>query len=437
MESIDFSKKSVKGISINPGVYLFEDTKGQVIYVGKAKSLKSRVTSYLSSGITGKTINMVSTASKVQLIEVGSEIEALLLEANLVKKHRPKYNVELKDDKSPLYIGITADKYPRIITLRQTQIQVYDLTYIYGPYVNTGSVRRVLKYLRRAIPFCTHRLTKRACLYSEIGLCNPCPSAIEIEHNEAQKVKLRKKYIGNIRKIRKILDGEIRGVMRTLNSEMGKATKLEDYEYAAELLTQVKSLELMTTQHTPAEAFVNDPNLVSEIRSKELTELYELLRDKLNLEVLINRIECYDVSHFAGAHPTASMVTFINGEPDKTYYRHFKIRIKKGNSDFDSMKSVLERRAKHFSDWGESDLIIVDGGKPQVKAALDVFDGVIPIVGLAKQFETLVVKDFESYSELRIPRGSAKNLVQRMRDEAHRFARRYHHKLVKKALLEA
>ncbi len=178
--------------------------------------------------------------------------------------------------------------------------------------------------------------------------------------------------------------------------------------------------------------FVTDPNLLSDIRLKERRELVHLLAPYVQTQA--RRIECFDIAHLAGSFPTASMVTLIDGEPEKRLYRHFRVSTKNQNNDTDSINKVLTRRVRHFDDWGRPDLIIVDGGKGQLAAAREIITD-IPVIGLAKRFETIICATHDGYSEIRLPEGGAKNLVVRLRDEAHRFARTYHHALVKKNLL--
>ncbi|MEK7112147.1 MAG: hypothetical protein AAB875_02365, partial [Patescibacteria group bacterium] len=195
-----------------------------------------------------------------------------------------------------------------------------------------------------------------------------------------------------------------------------------------------------------SQAFLQNPNLSVDLINKEIKDLRTLLVNcKLKI-VNLSRIECFDVAHLAGTSPTASMVTFINGEADKSLYRHFRIRQEKGADDISSLREVAKRRAKHFGSWGSPDLIMVDGGKTQVSAFCEVLKEInipnisnIPVVGLAKKFETLIIPVTKgkklTFIERKVAKGSVLNLVQRMRNEAHRFARRYHHHLIRKSLI--
>lgn len=434
METLKAVKESIAKVPLTPGVYLFKTAEEKVIYVGKAKVLRNRLRSYWATTLINKTRQMMHEAEIFSFIQVGSEFEALLLESALVKKNRPKYNIELKDDKSPLYIGVTKEIYPRIITYRQTQLDEKkdELKEIYGPFINGRSARSVLKRIRKAIPFSTHRPTKRACIYAEIGLCNPCPSVIENTQDPVLKNKLKKKYQRNIRNIQKILDGDIRSVQRQLEKELKEYSEKEEYELAQQVHRSITILNSMIEPRPEIGSYIENPNFLEDIRDKETRHLIKILTPYFNLQKL-ERIECYDIAHLAGTFPTASMVTFINGDPDKTYYRHFKVSDKDKNNDVDSMRSILERRMKHLDDWGKPDLVIVDGGKGQLSAALEVLSEEFPVIGLAKRLETLIIKTENGFEEIR-PKGPALMLLQRIRDEAHRFARRYHHRLVSKAL---
>lgn len=432
METYKTKTFSLKLLPESPGVYIFKNSDLMPIYIGKAKSLKSRVSSYFSTGLAAKTMKMVSEADTITFIKVNSELEALLLEAKLVRELLPKYNSELKDDKSPLYIGITRDKYPRVISFRKPELKFLQLDTFWGPFVQGGSVKKVLKLLRRVFPYTTHLPTKKPCLYHQIGLCDPCPSQIEVEKDSEKKLVMQKQFKQNIKNIKRFLNGNFAGLKVDFDKQMRELAKNEQFEQALELKHKIEMLEYVTYEPLNPVVYVEDPNLIEDIRSNELSELEEILRPHIQIGRL-SRIECFDIAHLAGTNPTASMVTFINGESEKKFYRHFTVKRKTGNSDVDSMKHILERRIKR-TDWGMPDLIIIDGGKPQVSAALEVVKD-IPLIGLAKRFETLVIQTPQGFKEIRLRRGPAKYLVQRMRDEAHRFARRLHHKHVTKALI--
>lgn len=352
---------------------------------------------------------MIAEADKLKFIQVTSELEALLLEAKLINKIKPKYNSIAKDDKHPLYIVITKEHLPRVITSRKSGD--------FGPFPSSTTIHYVLRMLRRIFPYADHKIGKHKCIYAHLGLCNPCPN--EIVHSTKYLV-LRKKYLKNILMIRKILSGKIRSVQLNLEKEMLAYSKNQKFEEASKIRDQIKKLEYITQPIIPSDFYLENPNLKEDIRKSELNKLSKLVKIK-NL----HRIECYDIAHLSGIYPTASMVVFIDGEPEKSMYRHFRVRQVKSNSDFDSIKEISVRRAKNS--WGNPDLIIVDGGVGQVKS----FKSKFPVVGIAKNPDRLIVNN----QKIKLS-SEVLNLVSRIRDEAHRFARRYHHILISKSIVK-
>lgn len=427
-----------KQIPESPGVYIFikENTPS---YIGKAVNLKNRLKSYFSLNLAPKTQRMIGEAQSLSFIRVNSDLESLLLEARLIQKYQPKYNSAAKDDKHPLYIRITKETYPKVVTARRIEKKEKNLAF-FGPFPSSKNVRSVLRTVRRIFPYAEHKAGKRPCLYSHLGLCNPCPSLIEKEKDQKTKDGLVKTYKRNIRHIRAVLSGKFKPVRSELFREMQVKSKQEKFEEAQRVKEQISWLDYITQTAVPTESFLENPNLTEDIRRGELAELKAILNQYLSLKGKLLRIECFDVSHLAGVNPTASMVTFINAEPDKNFYRHFRIRQEKGADDIASMREVAGRRTQYFASWGVPDLIVVDGGKTQVSAFQTILkDAKIPIVGIAKRNETLVVpittKSKIRFFEKRLPKGAALNLIQRLRNESHRFARRYHHHLLRKTLL--
>lgn len=413
LKKIKITKEEFKKLPQTPGIYIFWDGNSP-IYIGKSINLKLRLNSYLLVNLGPKTYQMIKTAQYVSIINVFSELESLLLESNLIHTFKPKFNIISKDDKHALYIKITKDKYPQVLTSRKDGD--------FGPFPSSGNVKLILKLVRKIFPFSEHKLGKKPCLYSHIGLCNPCPNFVELVSDEEKKNILVKKYKTNIKNIKLILSRKFNILRKDLEKKMITFSKDENYEEARQIRDQIKSLDYITQVKLPDDSYLKNPNLREDINSKEI----ENLRKILNLKKL-NRIECFDIAHLSGSYTTASMVVFIKGEAETEYYRHFRIKQKNGSSDYDSMKEVAIRRTKHLKDWGKPDLIIVDGGLSQIKA----FNINIPVVGIAKNPDRLIFPDGKKI----ILKGFSLFILQRIRDEAHRFARRYHHLLIKKNLL--
>jgi len=429
---LECSQSSYLSLPQLAGVYVYSDKNGEVLYVGKANDLKSRVSSYFvkSANLGPKTRMMVSQIEKITITIVESELEALLLEAFYIKKYKPKYNSKLTDNKSYLRIRITIhDDFPKVLLARREE----DPKSVYfGPFPNATSVKIVLKTIRRIFPFqSVLNHPKRICLYHHLGLC-PCPPMF---HSS----EMKRVYKKNIKGLIRILEGESRTIMKELEKERDQYSKKEDFEKALITQKKISALGLITTPfHRPFEYAIN-PNLRDDIRQNELDELMKALNSHgFNLKKL-ERIECYDISNIQGTNATGSMVVLTHGEIDKSQYRKFKIKRKwdKRNmkdlpNDFAMMKEVLQRRL-HHEDWHFPDLIIVDGGKGQVTSGLAALEecGVsIPLVGLAKREETIVISNEENFIEVLLPKNSPSlHLIQRIRDEAHRFAITYHRKL--------
>ena len=409
-----------------PGVYQFLDDKGHILYVGKAKQLKNRVSSYFAnkSLLTGKTAVLVDQVRKIRIIIVESELESLLLEANLIKKYSPKYNIKLTDGKAYPLIRITDDDVPAIITARHPEDP--QSTY-FGPYPSSKTMHTVLRLTRRIFPYqSVSNHAKKICLYNHLGLC-PCVTANPTVEN-------KKIYKKTIKHIIDFLDGQTKKVISDLQKERDDASKEEAYEKAQRAQKQIDAINYVVSPvHRPFE-YETNPNLRSDLRDAELKQLQEILnKHGVGVEIPM-RIECYDNSNIQGTNPTSSMVVLTSGEIDKSQYRKFKIRTVVGPNDFASMQEVFTRRLKH-TEWPMPQLFIVDGGKGQISSAKEILDKnniTIPLVGLAKREETIITSDFQ---EIHIPKSSkALLLVMRIRDEAHRFAITYHRKLRSKMM---
>lgn len=418
-----------------PGIYIFRNKDKKIIYVGKAINIKKRVSSYFQKNlIIGKTRQMVGQIESIETVQTSSEFEALLLEARLIKKNQPKYNVIARDDKHPLYIKITAEDYPKITTVRREDDK--RSTY-FGPFPSSRTVRDTLRYLRHIFPFCTDKkLRKKPCFYSFIGLCKPCPNMIEQMEGEQKEVE-KKCYRHNLNTIKRLLSGKSTMVLQELEKQMSQHAKKEEYHEAAEVKKQLEKLRYLISPRFSPASYMENPNLYSDLRTKELESLAEIL--SINLP---SRIEGYDISNISGTDATGSMVVFTDGEKDANNYRRFKIKTKNTPDDFHMMREMLTRRLRH-DEWDLPDLFLIDGGAGQVSTAMGALKerGInVPLVGLAKRFEEIIVpieNDNElTFKTVRVPIGSpALSLLQRIRDEAHRYARSYHHLLRKKKMI--
>lgn len=548
--------EQIKLVPTQPGCYLYYDKEGTIIYVGKAKSLKRRVYSYFhKQHESPKTNILVSQIEKLEYIITDSEVEALILESHLIKQHKPKYNILLKDDKKYPYFLITDEDFPRIQVVRKKNLNP-DKGRFYGPYTDVGAMYATLDFLKRLFPLkqCkTPKFTNRPCLYYHIGKClAPCKGKVTPE--EYQKL---------IQQVELFLSGKQSELLKQIQTQMQKYAESEQFEKAAKMrdsyLDLQKTLERQKVVYENTklnediiaviyedgilaivimmiregrlidkkdftyfvdnvdkteyfETFFRDyyTNLklefpdriiskdLEEVGEKELyqdwlkilsgkkvtisygkgkyKELYELalknatnllenaklkkmaqirddfnevgsyLAEKLQLTNFPNRIECYDISHIQGTNTVASMVVFQNGLPKKTAYRKFKIKSTEGKpDDFLSMKEVLSRRLSRLGEpkWEKPDLIIIDGGKGQLSSVMQIVEemgikvgeGGIDFVSLAKREEEVFLPN--QTDSILLPRDSnALYLIQRIRDEAHRFAITFHRDLRSKKLKE-
>ncbi len=415
-------KISLTELPQSSGVYLFKNYSGQIIYVGKAVNLKSRVSSYFQKNIqTEKTRLLVSEIKSLEFIKVDSEIDALLLEAKLIKKYQPIFNSQLKDDKDYLYILITKEEFPAVITGRKQDLR--KAGDYFGPFPSANAARTTLKTLRRIIPFrinCRPN-SGRACLGFHIGLC-PGVCAGNISKKDYKKI---------IGRVKKFLNGDSSKLIKDLESEVKNYSANLEFEKASEIQHKINAIKHITKPVESVEKYLTGPDVLEAKYQKQLEDL----TTKLDLKEIPNRIECYDISNISGSNSTGSMVVLINGQISKGDYRRFKIKTVTGINDPAMMKEVLTRRFNNK--WPLPDLVIVDGGKTQLSAgvsALTELNLQIPIVGLAKKLEEIYIPgrlNTVSFSK----NSPALFLVQRIRDEAHRFAITYHRYLRSKQFL--
>lgn len=411
------------------GVYIFRDLNDSVLYVGKAIDLYSRISSYFSDsnpnvglspnrGLNVKTNVMVKQIASLDTIIVESELEALILEANLIKKYLPPFNVRLTDDKDYLYIGITRENFPKVITLRKQDLPagrqgLKKVKKFFGPFPSGKTVKETLKMLRRVFPWCAGS-RDRACFYYHLGLCpGACVGLIS-----------KQDYNKIIRRFTKFLEGKKEELEAELSTEMMKLSHSQEFEKAAKIKKMLDGISYLT-QTNRTKLYLENPNFLEDERKLALKQLQK----DLNLSKLPERIEGYDISNISGKDAVGSMVVLTNGEVDKSQYRKFKIHIAGRPNDVGMHKEMIRRRLKH-QEWKFPDLIIVDGGRGQVRGVnneLRIMNYAIPIFGLAKRMEWLYPPQGEIIKLSR--KSQSLKLLQRLRDESHRFAIAYHRKL--------
>lgn len=380
------------------------DAAGDLLYVGKAVNLKRRVSSYFLRPHDARLTKLVSLIRRIDHQRTDTAIEALILEARLIKEHQPPFNILEKDDKSFLYVEITGEKFPRVLLVRGKDLKEPEDAKqkknrrLYGPFTSAASVREALKLIRRIFPFNTHApkdigKSVRPCFDAQIGLCpGTCVDAMSF-----------REYRKNVKNIFLFFEGKKERIINNLERDMTSASRKLDFEKAEKMRRQIFSL-----RHIQDIAFISEDKLGDPDGDGKKT-----------------RIEGYDISNISGTSPVGSMVVFVNGMPDKSQYRKFGIKTVEGSDDTAMMSEILERRFKN--DWPHPNLILIDGGLGQVNAARRVlrsFELKIPVVGLAKGPE-------RKRNDLvgTIPPGTEMNTLIRVRDEAHRFAIAYHKKV--------
>jgi len=417
-----------------PGVYLFQDQAGRVLYIGKAKDLRARVGSYFLAAAAGdeRTSHLVREAYDVDFVETESDVDALLMEARLVKDIQPKHNRDLRDDKSFPYLQITThEDFPRVEVTREPMSSGAKL---YGPFANAGSLRGALQVLQKVFKFrnCSLDIEAdderwrwfRPCLLASINQCT-APCNLRISKEEYRK---------DVKRLRMFLDGNRKKLVDEMRQEMTEASTALRFEQAARLRDEIGMLESLRERgeidtHEQPEVFFVDPK-------KGLAGLQKIFK-------LPNRprsIEGVDIAHLGGTETVASLVQFLDGLPFKPGYRRFRIRDVEGVDDYASIREVVARRFRKLRDDGDvfPDILLVDGGIGQLRKAMEAFralDITPPLVlSLAKREELIYAMDRDK--PLKLSRRSyALRLLQYVRDEAHRFAQHYHHILRRKRTL--
>ena len=427
-------RETVRGLPSGTGVYLMKDDGGRVIYIGKAVNLRSRVGSYFTTAAAQemRTAGLVPEIRDVEVIETESEVDALLLEARLIKDVQPKFNQELKDDKTFPYLELSVrEDFPRVEFTRTPQDRG---TRLYGPFTNAKALRGAIAVLQRVFRFRTCSLDIddgdqrwrwfRPCLLASIDQCTaPCNLRISKED-----------YRRDIRRLQTFLDGGRVKLLRELDKEMQQASAEKLYEKAARIRDEIQALQDLSLrgdleEHAQPEVFYVDPK-------KGLAGLKQVF----GLDEVPRRIEGVDIAHLQGGETVASLVQFIDGLPFKHGYKRYRIRTVEGVDDYGSIREVVSRRMGRLVQEGEAfpDILLIDGGKGQLNAALEAMEviGVDPplTVSLAKREEEVYVPG-EAKPRRLSRHGFGLRLLQYVRDEAHRFAQHYHHILRRKSTL--
>jgi len=435
------------------GVYLFKDKKGKVVYVGKATNLRSRVGAYWRYSedrpprsrrtvLVGRLIDdMLHEVHRIDWVTTDSVIEALILEANLIRKYMPRYNVREKDDKSFLYVIITREQWPKVQLMRGSELRdirysklgirnrkypISNIQYqkIFGPYTSASSIRAALDLIRKWFPWSTCKAwQRRPCFDYHIGRCpGVCIGAVT-----------HKEYMKNIRNVVLMLEGKKAQVIKNVKLKMQNEAKRENFEEAEKLRRKLFALE-----------HIRD---VAVLGTDYRLQSIDYSPHVINV---LGRIEGYDISNISGTSAVGSMVVFQDGETRKNEYRRFRVKTVKGINDVAMMREVLHRRFSH-DDWARPDLIVIDGGWGQVNAAQEVVADIrrtvlrsgrrtvlrdIPIVGIAKGFKRKQDRPIFEKDNLELTRivENYNDLLLRVRDEAHRFAVAYHRKRMRKRL---
>ncbi len=411
MKTLSKLDQKLKTLPISSGVYFHKDKTGQIIYIGKAAVLKNRVRQYFQkkANIDNKTKALVSEIVDVDWVQTDSEIDALFLEAELVKRYKPKYNILLRDDRSLMFVRIDMkNEWPFISFTRNPDD---DGAEYFGPYFNGFAVKKALRYLRQIFPYYTksNQQDSKPDLDAHLGLSPVSMSSLE--------------YKSNLRKLISYIKGDKKVIIKALEKDMNRFAKLQDFESAAIVRNKLNNLRELNRH-----IMFGDKEFLDISKDLALIELAKLLK----LEKPPVRIEGYDISHIGGTNVVGSMVAFTNGVSDRVEYRKFKIRVDK-NDDFYNMNEVISRRFsdKNVKSWGLPDLVLIDGGKGQLDAALKAFNQyeikTTPFIGLAKREEKIIIKNGNDYKIIDLPNSThIIKLLQRIRDESHRFAISYH-----------
>lgn len=418
----------IQQLPLLPGVYFFKDKTGEIIYVGKASSLRLRVKQYFQNNrlLDSKTKALVGQVSGLDYIETRSEIEALFLESEMIKRYKPKYNILLRDDKSLIYIRIDMDNEWPYLSFSRNPLD--DGAKYFGPYYNGLAVKKALRYLRRIFPYYdTKTRSARFVLAKQLGL-EPVGMTSQ-------------QYKQNLRQLISYINGKSSLVIKRLELDMKRQAEQQNFELAGQTRDRLYNLKELQKQ-----IVFGDEEFIDISKDLALMDISQLL----SLKNLPARIEAFDISHMSGVGVVASLVVFINGVSSRADYRKFKI-VRDTNDDFANMAEAVGRRFSqvNIKKWSMPDLVVVDGGRGQLKSAIEALPvglkNQLCLIGLAKKLEQIIIPANQPLSLSKVKQlggiasqsgnfwlidlpqnGHVIKLLQRVRDESHRFAINYH-----------
>ena len=413
-------KKLTRKAPARPGIYIFKK-RTEKLYIGKAANIKNRIASYLKIE-DFRIKKMLDLAESLKFLSTQSEIEALILESQLIKRFRPQFNIVMRDDKQYFFVGFSKNEMPRIYLTHQPDGDEH-----IGPFTEGNALKTTLRFLRSIFPYCTCKQTHHNyCLNYHIGKClGFCCLKSEILNQD------KKIYANNIEAIKKILSGKKNSFIKELRKEAGSAAKRDDFGKAIELRDKITKLERIFENAR----IIKNSDILKTHRSG--------LESLLKLQKPITRIEGYDISNIGGTHATGSMVTFVRGKPDKNFYRKFKIYTKQTPDDTAMLQEILERRFRH-DEWPFPDLVLIDGGRGQVNAAREAISKSkfltskqiqnpkfqIPIIGISKNKyhlgHQLIIPSRKNPLPLTKLSPADRNLLLAIDSESHRFAINYY-----------
>jgi len=422
-------KNKINSLPSQSGVYLIKKNN-HVLYVGKSINIKERIKNHLEQTKNNfKEKKLFDEANNIEYFILDSDLKITLKEAELIKKYRPKYNVRWKDDKNFLYIKITNDPlFPKVLLVRKENDKK---SKYFGPFASKKEALTILREIRKVIPFCTEpKLSNKPCLYSKINLCHPCPNYIFSLNNNKEKKRLINIYKSNIQGVIKLLNGEFDFIINKLNKQLKKLIKDENFEEAIKIREKLKMFNQLIEKKT----LINDIEKFDFETNYKLFLLVDALKKYFPQLKKLSRIEGYDISNLNFKERTGSMVVFFNGIADKSQYRRFK--VEENRSDNYMIKEVIERRLNN--QWPLPDLMIIDGGITQLKSVIEVLNKKnikIPVMGIAKNPDRLIIPYQDKFKKVKLTEIPGCEILINLRNESHRFAKKYHLLLRQKKFL--